>query len=453
MNQSSPPKAQRTLVDAEVTGTPSSEEWPILSPEQLPSLNVTPPDKQESLTAEFKGMQQLLEDYSSPFEDHPAKSGPQHHSEPESSPQYASPDSSRLVNMPRPKEASSEHSEAIVHAITTTLDVALESPVASKLAVPPRVSSKYTSLPLPNSRRDSPAFNAALAAASRRRRGVTGSTKWPLLEPNDSDELLPEMTPEPSARLRKSAVVTNNEPGKDRNQQANSVPKFSDTDQSALTRRASIGTSISRSMGAETCLEDISSLERETTTRVKRPYRHSTGSGLGPTLRIADDAHAVLFGQETNPTPNASTDKPSEERSWSALANRMSRQTLSRLSLNRESRSNTPYLNEDERNAGEMRRTHPSESVQSADTASGDAEPKMSPSPTSPPSTEPSKISKLPFPSTEGKRSSSAASRDTSSYKSKFAEAKRSVSAQSSRVTSKANKVSHSASIGKIFRR
>jgi hypothetical protein len=308
VNPLSPPKAQRTLVDAEVAGTPTSEDWPILPAENtsVRDSSPLPVSASSSVYSEDENTEEFVqrEDHASSSNDagRPATAPPGHDYERALSPFVAS---SPSVNALTPLLYT-------VHAVTTASDEALESPFARKVAVPPRISSKRTSLPIRSRQQQQPVTTAAHVATFRRQQKKPGHTKWPLLGMRGG--------------------------------------KFSPATSSPLVQKSD------GAEDGETLREFLSSSpftntppqnqENDSGNRVKRLSGRSTGS-LGPVLTIADDADLVLLGQgdqkSTGPsTGGVGSGAATQERSLSALAGRISRQTMSRVSGSVSSRSSTP---------------------------------------------------------------------------------------------------------------
>jgi hypothetical protein len=102
-------------------------------------------------------------------------------------------------------------------------------------------------------------------------------------------------------------------------------------------------------------------------SRVKRLSAHTINSGLGPILTIANDADAILLGNSSPileaPPIMDNVSVKSQEKSLGTLAGRISRQTMSKISLAK-SRSTTPHSSEIETNGGTPIRITPIRSMQ-----------------------------------------------------------------------------------------
>ncbi|KAF2681017.1 hypothetical protein K458DRAFT_392251 [Lentithecium fluviatile CBS 122367] len=417
VNPSSPPKAQRTLVDAEVAGTPTSEEWPILSPENVPSQKSSPLSAASSVYSDDGTLEsdQRRDDAVSSNVDRPA-TAPAGASYPSKA--SAAPDSSTncasLAGAEWTQTCSSNDlgsSPATVHAITTPHDEALDSPLSRKLPIPPRISSKRTSLPLPNKGYQPSVVMAALAATSRRH-SKPGSTKWPMLEAKKDKEfrsakapLIPKRETELDVEDTGSDATTNIN--------IHGISDSADASHFAGTQQTLPDSTSTSSVAAGSSLENQSFQDVESGNRVKRLSGRFTRSGLGPVLRIANDADSVLLGEGLStssvpPVPDVDASKSPQERSLSALAGRISRQTMSRMSISIGSRSSTPQLVENEMSVNSTIKIHPIRSMQPPRKASIESQPRSTSSPTRLPSHPVDENSKPPLPPSGNKRDSIA---------------------------------------------
>lgn len=166
MNPMNSPKAQRTLIDADIGATPSSAEWPALSPDNVASegdgrildaetANATAP------SLSFAQSMSLLEQHelTTGALDHPHGLLTDRHEQ-------------RAVSstLPRVKSSQTNFEEDLapdmtIHALTTPDEGALESPLARKVAIPPRLSSKRAPVPLPVTSQESQMVVTAAKAA------------------------------------------------------------------------------------------------------------------------------------------------------------------------------------------------------------------------------------------------------------------------------------------------
>jgi hypothetical protein len=364
MNPFSPVKAKRTLVDATVT-TPTGEKWPIIRPENVQPL------EHDAATSETE--KDRLE--ASSCTDGPHSSDPTE------------------ITESVEKLGISEASSDIGCAISTPDNKALDSPLACKTgvrpstavlptmilptAVPPRDSSlreQRSSLPLLNNSRSS---SGSDVPAPRPLLMKPGSTKWPLLDSAPS-----------------SATFTSQHD--DKNRETNTIKQLDDSDkpfevtQSFETYHTTVSQHFSTGSPSTKTINDASSFENTKEpglcpkNRTKRLSAHTINSGLGPILTIANDADAILLGDrisvpEVPPIPDTVSVK-SEERSLSALAGRISRQTMSKISLTI-SRSATPHSSEAETNGGTQIRITPIKSMKPPRRGSAESG-EISPSPT-----------------------------------------------------------------------
>jgi len=204
----------------------------------------------------------------------------------------ATPQSTSLVDL-----SSSGVPSATIHAVTTTHCQALESPLARKLAIPPRTSSKRLSLPLPDDLYEQPMVTAALAATSRRREAKPGSTMWPLLDTDGSEQ---DNTDTVSDHLEGSTMNDQNHNGmQEHNPDILGSAHIHE-------KHNSLDSTSTWSMAAGSSLDSDSHEHMETCTRVKRLTGHPIKSGFGPILKIEADADAVILGngEEVPPIPS-----------------------------------------------------------------------------------------------------------------------------------------------------
>ncbi|KAF2713918.1 hypothetical protein K504DRAFT_151108 [Pleomassaria siparia CBS 279.74] len=337
VNPLSPVKAKRTLVDATVA-TPTEDRWPVIRPENIPPAQVEVPSPHE------KQLDTLPQaERSSP--------PPVPKSPPEPPETMESPQALGLLESP----------SNIGYAFSTDSE-AIDSPVAGKKvsyrptaihskAIPNRGSSlrpMRNSLPLRSEDRSS-SENEDDPPISRIRRVKPGSTKWPLLDAS------PTIAPLP---LSEASDVMEDGIGKESQPDGEACHDMKSTETYHTLVSQQIATdSYSRwSISDDSSIGEVQEQGLNSSARVKRLSTHTLNSGLGPVLTIASDADTVLFGDrgsvpKTLPFPDTTVTKSSQERSFSALAGRVSRQTMSRISLNKSPQSNIPCSSEYETNA------------------------------------------------------------------------------------------------------
>tara|TARA_R110002003_G_scaffold112_18_gene9728 strand:- start:31731 stop:34049 length:2319 start_codon:yes stop_codon:yes gene_type:complete len=175
IDPNSPPKAQRTLVDAEA-GTPTDEDWPIIRPEKFSPIKKAS-NHTESEPERQQEQRRSVSEVSSPpqsanilVENRPltASASFEHRSASKSSRQSEQTTVSSLERQEpsigaRRFSSNNPYGKAF-HAYSPNADVAMSSPLARKssaplkIRVPPRLSSKRASLPLlhPDEPRNSP---------------------------------------------------------------------------------------------------------------------------------------------------------------------------------------------------------------------------------------------------------------------------------------------------------
>ncbi|KAJ4292541.1 hypothetical protein N0V90_009204 [Kalmusia sp. IMI 367209] len=326
INPTSPLKAQRTLIDADVAGTPSTEEWPILPPDNVPSRHND--SRGDQITNTFVDCYNhvdpvMVQEQELTFyvPDHPdtallttrcdLEPTQMLATTPDGYNTSATSQNAMLIDL-------DPSSGATVHAITTSDDEALESPLARKLALPSRISSKRVSLLAPSQLQEIQLVEAADSASPHQREGKEGNTKWPLLETEahgTSNVTKPLTECSEAEDLSDSNAI-----------RAHDMPESTDTHHIAVSKRASLDSVSIWSMAAGSSIDDDESdADAFPYNRIKRLSDHSFKSGLGPILRIADDADVVLLGDGVPPVPSI------PRQSTSSLAGRLSRQTVSRL--------------------------------------------------------------------------------------------------------------------------
>jgi hypothetical protein len=350
VNPFSPVKAKRTLVDATVA-TPTEKKWPIIRPENV----------QPSETAKDR-----LETSSRTNGPHSFDSIEKTTSIEQLGISEASSDIGCAISTPDNKALDSP----LAHKTSVRLSTAVPLTMISPTAVPPRDSSlreQRSSLPLPNKSR---CYSGNDVPASQPSFMKPGSTKWPLLD-----------TAPPPAHLAGQLD--------DEHRATNTMEQLDDTDkpvegtQSFETYRTTVSQQVSTGSPSTKTISDASSFENTKEpglcpkNRTKRLSAHTINSGLGPILTIANDADAILLGDgipvpEVPPMPDTVSVK-SERSSLGALAGRISRQTMSKISLTI-SRPATPHSSGTETNGGTQVRITPIRSIQPPRQGSAESE-------------------------------------------------------------------------------
>jgi len=378
IDPNSPPKAQRTLVDAEA-GTPSDDVWPILRPQTsnqahtVSSANVAVEEQQRvqqqlgvpgSLTPTFCTETPVKVRNTTP------SSAPNYSSKPVAfaiHDENAAPIGAKESRSSEPRRLSSNNPYANeYHAVSPSSDVAVNSPLARKksrpvaLTIPPRISSKRSSQPLfkrdhtkPDRRPVSEPFDDDKFT----------SAQWSV--PNTGSEIESLKVSSPLSELK--VVVASIEP---RTSSAElrlgsapsapssilDVPAASRTEHRALTcditePESNPEISIVEALELELFEDDVahngSTLSINTEGFVSQSWTYDSTSKYwsktlswrdgqpytGPILRIHRDADAVLLGKGVAPPeePEARDQRPERAslgRSLGALAGRLSQQTI-----------------------------------------------------------------------------------------------------------------------------
>ncbi|KAF1946798.1 hypothetical protein EJ02DRAFT_418149 [Clathrospora elynae] len=337
VNPNSPPKAQRTLVDAEA-GTPSEEEWPILRPENVSPATKTDVLQQRSVS-DGAQPQQIANSFFGDKNSTTAslKDAGNIPIAPALMFQQASLRQQQFIRMtaPRPLSSNNPYNDPYndlynFHAISTATESAAESPLAYKSApprviVPPRISSKRSSLPLPNQFKDNslvlPKFPLPPNLGS-------GSTKWPIFVAQEHGE----------AETGATSVLSKQQIVNAASASSQHVSRPTDMGHAVSPERKSFDSVSAWSEAAGSSLNDEPERDYEGSTRIKRLSWQSSGSGSGPVLTIHTDADAVIYGQSSSipdvpAIPDPVPDKSPQQRSLSDLTGRFSKQTMSRISL------------------------------------------------------------------------------------------------------------------------
>ena len=343
VDPNSPPKAQRTLVDAEVR-RPSEEEWPILRPEDIqppkkpvPPINETHAQQQRSVS-EGAAPRQITDPFfaSRKLKTTSITSSREEPNENQTSAFDVSPHNQKLtrINETRPfnfKESCASN----FHAISTSTESAMASPLAHKtsapdiVSVPPRISSKRNSLLLSNQTvSNSPTPSPSVQVPQ----GKSSVTKWPLLENQEAEQL---RTAGASLMKEKTSLaITAEHQVQEIHNRTNRNSLRTDLEYTAQSQHSSVRPNSSWSAAARSSPKDEPHSEHDGSTRIKRLSWRSNSSGSGPVLTIFGDADAVLLGQEGSIPdipllPDEVPEKTSQERALSGLAGRIFKQSSS----------------------------------------------------------------------------------------------------------------------------
>ena len=346
MNPASPPKAQRTLVDAEA-GTPTGEDWPILHPENVsPSKPPAPSISGEFLNRSVSegsalrrnGVAVLKSRVTTPLSVN--NRTPSQTNDPSTEDDNVSHEKFRQMTEPRAFSSMNLYAKPF-HAFSSNAEVAIHSPRAHKeVVIPPRISSKHSSLPSPEAA--TAELPTQLPPASLRP-VKPGSTKWPVLGAR-VDHITKEQPDDENLNSHQQHLTTapgNVEPA-----------SFSGADVTQ-SHYGSIDGVTTRSLAAGSSLVYKPEINYEGTVRVKRLSWRSSNHESGPTLRISADAGAVLLGRDDSTPalpafPDQVLEKTAQERSLSTLAGRVSKQVLVKMTSNTNSRTPTPSSTEGE---------------------------------------------------------------------------------------------------------
>ena len=291
INPESPPKAQRTLVDAEA-GSPTSEKWPILQPENISPLesptlprDIGRPQRSvsEGLVLGRTAIPTLQGRVFKPV----SVQGYLSSQMSGSSVADAAPDRDESV----PKEEtftpnSSDLDAKTFHALSIDTKVAMISSLEPKqetspsVVIPPRTSSKRNSLPPSCIATDElPTRTSSLSF----RPVKPGCTKWPFLPADVID--------------RTTDTHINGEHVDKEAKTKDGGPVTMDNANLEGSNYGSIDTTSTWSLAAGSSLNDEPEVYYEDDFRAKRLSWHSCNSETGPTLKLSTDADAVLLGQ------------------------------------------------------------------------------------------------------------------------------------------------------------
>ncbi|KAF3041708.1 hypothetical protein E8E12_006374 [Didymella heteroderae] len=398
VNPASPPKAQRTLIDADA-GTPTEEAWPVLQPENVPPsksrvffTNGMLPQRSASEGSALRrnGIPVLKSPDATPSVSNGTPSSGSESSIEEGQSDHPRP---RVMTEPRMFGPINPYAESF-HAFSTDSNVAIDSPLAQKqqnlppVAIPPRISSKHTSLPSPDTAAD---VSSAQQSASLRP-VKSGCTKWPDLAPAEET-----MKAQAGDETFMHGKCFTKEP------ENNECVSFDAADVTQ-PRYGSIDSVSTWSLAVGLSLDDEPEVNYEGSVRIKRLSWYSSKSGSGPTLRISADADAVLLGREDSipavpDVPEQILRKPSQERSNGPLPGRVSRQILVSMGASKFSRTSTPSSTETETIGSRPVKITPIRSMQPPRKTSTDDLSKGSPSPSMPASMGALKVHQVPDPS------------------------------------------------------
>ena len=352
VNPKSPPKAQRTLVDADA-GSPTEEQWPVLKPENIsplksrssvPQLNLPTHLRSvfEGATPQGTSAPATLNRKPVPTRVNGDTQAQYDPSSGQSTGAYMKPVE---VDLPRNASLANRHTRSChTLSVHNSTAMAMESPCAKKesltvLSVPQRVSSKRISLPLLSS--DKSILSTEVPTISPRQ-VRPGSTKWPILEEIQDDRRLIEVSALSQQKIDlENLADSQSRPVSGFTQQ---LAESISTSHLAQSQYGSIDSASTWSMAAGSVRNDDSECEYEGTTRIKRLSWHSSSSGNGPVLKISMEADSILLQDKTAipevpALPENVPKKLAQERSFNPLADRLSRYTLSMMSSSADSRS------------------------------------------------------------------------------------------------------------------
>lgn len=343
VNPASPPKAQRTLVDAEA-GTPTEEVWPVLQPENFPpprspapSINGMLPQRSASevLASRRNGVPVLKGRGTTPSVSNSTPSRTDGWSGEEEQPRRFRP---RIMTEPSVFTLMNPYSKSF-HAYSTDSNVAMHSPLAYKqqtlpaVAIPPRISSKRGPLPSP----DTAVTEPPAQLINSLRPANSGCTKWPTLA-----------VAEESTKIQVDGEAFGNDQCLTAKTEKNESVSFDGADVTQL-HYGSIDSASTWTPAAGLSLDDDLEVNHENSFRIKRLSWPSSNPGTGPTLRISADADAILLGRDESipvipVVPEHILRKPSHERSIGTLPGRISKQIFVKTDASAGSRILSPSL-------------------------------------------------------------------------------------------------------------
>ncbi|UPX13173.1 uncharacterized protein EKO05_0003697 [Ascochyta rabiei] len=381
VNPQSPPKAQRTLVDAEA-GSPTEDEWPILQPENISLLKAPALSASDGLQQRVVSEESVLRRNSIPMLKSrvTTPSSVENRTPSQKSSQSTAEDDSshkifRQMTEPRTFGLTNPCVNSF-HAFSTNTEVAIRSPLACKrrtppsVLIPPRISSKRGSLPISGKTHN----EVPIPHVSDPSRLVKScSTKCPVLET--------------AAGLPLSGQLPTEELETDKQQRSLGTKHgelaFPGTTPATESHYGSIDSISMWSLAAGSSLDDEPEAYYEGSVRVRRL---STNPFSGPILRISAEADAVLLGRDDSmpavpALPEHVPEKTSQERSLGTLARHVCNQDLVKVIPSTGSRSLTPSSGEMEGNESTPVKITPIRSMQPPRNPSNGDFSKMSTSP------------------------------------------------------------------------
>ncbi|KAF1954606.1 hypothetical protein CC80DRAFT_121802 [Byssothecium circinans] len=343
-NTASPPKAQRTLVDAHDAGTPTAEQWPVIQPNNAsPQRRFSSPAPTASTGASFHSAfaspasstirgttrnSQYLQNYS-PYQESPALNSNRNSAMESFHSSYndtsatvhalTTPDDSAAVrssmaSFPDPVDqisaashrlttpndpitlrysvASSIYSQSeptMIHALTTPEEAAQESPITSDLAKTPGTSSKRSSLSRPIST-SSAVAGTVIRAPLMHVQDQSGNKSQPLAGAQREQSLAGNaFTP------YRYDDQTHNENVHASSEQLSFYP-------GGHSKRLS-NDSDNWSQAAGSSLDEEEREIFESSTRVKFLGKQTSSANLGPVIRISADADTIIYGGDADSPP------------------------------------------------------------------------------------------------------------------------------------------------------
>ena len=283
VNSTSPPKAQRTLVDAEVAGTPSSEDWPAIIPEVMTSTGHGSAGNRNIDKDNFVAHESFLATV-------PQQRDPKLTT--------AASDDLTATNANTPPSAFKETPHMLIDVTpalevannpSTNVDVeAIEIPLAQTIVFPPRVSSKQAS-PVSFVGPDEAQMVSSAAPAIVHHREISSSAQWPLLDTIPCEEM-------------------NGGLYSDKDDDGGGASESTDAYHTAAPERASAG---SKSTELIAFVNNKEPKDKDEGFRTKRISNHPSRVVEGMTLKISSDADALLLHNNALPLPNTTRNSTS----------------------------------------------------------------------------------------------------------------------------------------------